>query len=896
MKNKNLLFKISIIIASVLILSIIILSLLGLKERVGYLSEFKLNIDKTLQINGLDIEETKKLFEINDKLDVSSITNYIFTNNSITNYSYNFRIKYYSKVFRNSDIYGVYPNLDNILDNNNFIKKINISESGSPFGNFISTKTIDTENIDNINYALKIRGNIYLFVFSIIILLAIYVNINYIILLFSKFIKTCISWCNEFNVEHIENSTSSNKLPIIIFLLFAPLIFLLYYTLYSSIYYYLGADSNMYFSRDILLLYNDFFAEFYHHSNIIPYVLFKFIFIPFGKIFDLLSNVNYMDLEQSFNPYFAYIEFVNYCNNVFFIVFLLFLTIMFVNCVKILNRYLSINNSLVYSFTIFFILIYVTMITNWRVYYGFLQLLTIIRFETFGLLFASISLYFVICSSEVNLYDKKHRLYIILSGIMSGAAIFSKIMLLGWVVIIFITYFILNLNKYYRDNNENNTVKLKKLSIIFPILAIIIIIFNIILYQSYINKNIKESAFLYDINNTYLLYAQTIIPIFFIILSITTILLNKFKVSNKIKLLWYNIAIYIISSFFVILFSLLLPYPLDTLFNVYIFNYCLGSILSLLDNSYIIFVSKVLKYLTVFLVLVLLLSVIIFFLRKKLKIIFSNKNIVLLILNILVVLLSFVFMNALRKFGTDYVISYFLIKFAVFLFCINLFIYKKYSKILFILLLIVFSNYSIKHIQFTKYNLQSYICGEDRYFNPDIWYRTDILGLESGIMFRDMFLNTYSNRNIWNASFYWSRDIQKTKRVLRHVGAKLNDTIIAKENSIIDRKSNSCISIIDKNLSGSIITILNRDSNDIYLRKDYDFYFITDIENKLLDNRIKLTDYSFYINDKKYFVYKLNFLDKLGENEYYSGYFNFKKDIDFNNGFILINDRFAKEL
>ena len=47
MKSKKILIiKISVIIISLLILSIITLSLLAKKERIGYLSEFKLNIDK----------------------------------------------------------------------------------------------------------------------------------------------------------------------------------------------------------------------------------------------------------------------------------------------------------------------------------------------------------------------------------------------------------------------------------------------------------------------------------------------------------------------------------------------------------------------------------------------------------------------------------------------------------------------------------------------------------------------------------------------------------------------------------------------------------------------------------------------------------------------------------
>ncbi|MBW5396116.1 hypothetical protein E6A48_00015, partial [Brachyspira pilosicoli] len=99
MKNKKLSITIYLILVIIVFISIIILNILGKKERVGYLSDFNLNIDKTLQINGLNIEETGKSFEIEDKLDETSITNYIFTNNSITNYSYGFRIKYYSKVF-----------------------------------------------------------------------------------------------------------------------------------------------------------------------------------------------------------------------------------------------------------------------------------------------------------------------------------------------------------------------------------------------------------------------------------------------------------------------------------------------------------------------------------------------------------------------------------------------------------------------------------------------------------------------------------------------------------------------------------------------------------------------------------------------------------------------------
>ena len=181
---KKIIIKNIFVLFCIIILTIITLGLLGIKQRIGYLSDLNLNIDKTLEINGLDIEETKKLFEVNDKLDVSNITNYIFTNNSITNYSYDFRIKYYSKVFRNSDIYGVYPNIDDVLNNNNFIKEIRINETGSPFGNLISSKVIGEEyndKIGNVIYKLKIKYIIFLLPILLLFVL--------LILLFNKEIK-----------------------------------------------------------------------------------------------------------------------------------------------------------------------------------------------------------------------------------------------------------------------------------------------------------------------------------------------------------------------------------------------------------------------------------------------------------------------------------------------------------------------------------------------------------------------------------------------------------------------------------------------------------------------------------------------------------------------------------
>ena len=146
-KNKNLFLKIYIPFVIITIIALIVLQILGSKNRIGYLTDFSLVVDKTMKLNNSE---------------------------NITNYVYHFRIRYYDKTFRNNDIYGVYPDLSNLPD---FVKEIKMDYVGSPFGIFISDKKIiEEDKIDNINYTLKIKKNII----DIIILLHLSILIIFI--------------------------------------------------------------------------------------------------------------------------------------------------------------------------------------------------------------------------------------------------------------------------------------------------------------------------------------------------------------------------------------------------------------------------------------------------------------------------------------------------------------------------------------------------------------------------------------------------------------------------------------------------------------------------------------------------------------------------------------------
>ena len=170
-KNKNLFLKIYILFVIIISVALIVLQILGSKKRVGYLTDFKLNISKTLELNNLE--------NINNKLDEEGIKNYLLTNENITNYVHHFRIRYYDKVFRHSDIYAVYTDLNNLKD---FVKEVKMDYVGSPFGIFISDKKIiEEDKIDNISYILKVKPEILIlicFILSLILIIYFYRKLN----------------------------------------------------------------------------------------------------------------------------------------------------------------------------------------------------------------------------------------------------------------------------------------------------------------------------------------------------------------------------------------------------------------------------------------------------------------------------------------------------------------------------------------------------------------------------------------------------------------------------------------------------------------------------------------------------------------------------------------------
>ena len=135
-ERKQLIKNIFIISILAFIFIIIITAFLGKQDRIGYLSEFNLISSKKGE------------------------------------YTYNFRIKYYSKIFRNSDIYDVYPYLNNLPK---YIKSAKMNDRfGTPFGSLISTKELKPDDKIDTKYYLMINFDVFYYIVIVIIIILIF--------------------------------------------------------------------------------------------------------------------------------------------------------------------------------------------------------------------------------------------------------------------------------------------------------------------------------------------------------------------------------------------------------------------------------------------------------------------------------------------------------------------------------------------------------------------------------------------------------------------------------------------------------------------------------------------------------------------------------------------------
>ncbi|WP_295163104.1 hypothetical protein [uncultured Brachyspira sp.] len=269
MKNKKIFIT---FVFFIITLILAVLLILGKKYRNGYLSDLSLDIYSTLKLNDIDIEDTKQQFTADNELDEDAVKDFIFANSSITNYSYIFKIRYYSKIFKNSDIYTVHLNTNKLKENNDYINHIYFDKYGSPFGYLISSNIINFDKIDNIEYSLKLQKVIYIFYIVIISIILIIKNKNFL----------------------CQKIVSPDKKDYYIFLLITFLCFFSY--IYSDILVIFPYSVNFFNVNPIHFFYEVYekVGSYYKPDDLpyLAYVLYSIIFLPLW-LYSKLKNITY---------------------------------------------------------------------------------------------------------------------------------------------------------------------------------------------------------------------------------------------------------------------------------------------------------------------------------------------------------------------------------------------------------------------------------------------------------------------------------------------------------------------------------------------------------------------------------------------------------------------------
>ena len=557
-KNKNLFLKIYIPFVIIISVALIILQILGSKKRVGYLTDFKLNVSKTLELNNLE--------NINNKLDEEGIKNYLLTNENITNYIYHFRIRYYDKVFRNNDIYGVYPDLSNLPY---YIKNVKMDGDGSPYGNFISYKLINEEKIDNINYKLRVKPEIInpvIIIFFILIVLVFKNNsknvFNIITSIFNKKPKeSSLNYNQNISEKFIINFLFSLIATIILvfilklFNLSDVQIYALSLIFITLCFYFISVKNISFIEK----LYNTFIHD--EKNRILIYLIILIFIVSLSNTFIELKEWNYLQF-LNLNIFKIRSElFIN--NNILpFIIEIILTAFLLYILINLSNNYLAIFLSIVAVILIIYGKFQVAIIDTHHHTAHFNSVFMVYNHIPYSKnMYSILGHYALLTQPFFKVFGLNVKTYALLMSILCGISALCVIItifllikssffrILG-ILITFFIYFTMEFNYY----------AIAPLRIFFPSIMI--------LYTAIIGnrKNILLTIIGYFIVSLSILWNAETGLVCLASLFISNIYAYCYDLTFKDKKLYYNILLLIIFS----ICSLLIAYLILNICNIYL--------------------------------------------------------------------------------------------------------------------------------------------------------------------------------------------------------------------------------------------------------------------------------------------------------------------------------------
>lgn len=251
MKYKRLFLKIYIPILIIYCIFVIVFSILAIKANSinGYIDGITFNEEFTIKINNIDYDSL---------LNIENKSEYLLTNENISNYIYSFRVEFYDKIYRKSDIYDIKLLKDSLPEYITDVKLL------GRLGSFFSQKQLPPK-IEDIKYNVMVR-NVYFI--SIIPLLLILLAV-----LFGDKIVKIIKSSKIYNINI--------SLNISIFIILGYLFLIIPYCLFviSWTKYYISIPLIIILLITICIIVNDATKNFNDVFNLNLFILLTIIFI-----------------------------------------------------------------------------------------------------------------------------------------------------------------------------------------------------------------------------------------------------------------------------------------------------------------------------------------------------------------------------------------------------------------------------------------------------------------------------------------------------------------------------------------------------------------------------------------------------------------------------------------
>lgn len=217
----------------------------------------------------------------------------------------------------------------------------------------------------------------------------------------------------------------------LIFVVLLPIYVVIYSSITSGYPYYAFWDSTIVYAIDAMITRSGQLPDHFFHPNLVPLILNGYVFLPIGKLLGLISIDSITDLKLVQNPYLSFVETVNYLIAIGALFAYFFVGSVYLVVTKLINPFLANLGSVEKYLTVAILLI---ASLTWQ---GLPNMLIWIRYETYGIVFLFFSIFFILrAASAPNIL-----LTCFISGIFAGAAILSKIQLIGGVLSIPFLYF-----------------------------------------------------------------------------------------------------------------------------------------------------------------------------------------------------------------------------------------------------------------------------------------------------------------------------------------------------------------------------------------------------------------------------------------------------------------------